>query len=170
MHGYFGNSALGTGYSCLMPALIASWRTLWAATPGAPAPRHIQRSRAATVVHTADAACCSRLSSLCASVCPFPSPFPSVTAHYARGTSGTTDPVAPFGLVTLAPSGSEGGNDIGTMRWAQTAGYGVVPNPAMPNTFLAQALPQMLTAVTQRLHSGWIAITPSRSGYIAVTR
>jgi len=47
--------------------------------------------------------------------------------------------MAPFGLVTLAPSGGEGGNDIGTMRWAQTAGYGVLPNAAMPRTFLAQA-------------------------------
>ena len=25
------------------------------------------------------------------------------------------------------------------MRWAQTASYGVLPNAAMPNTFLAQA-------------------------------
>ena len=25
------------------------------------------------------------------------------------------------------------------MRWAQTASYGVLPNPEMPNTFLAQA-------------------------------
>lgn len=49
------------------------------------------------------------------------------------------DPVAPFGLVTLAPSGTEGGNDMGTMRWAQTGSYGVLPNPAMPRTFLAQA-------------------------------
>ena len=54
-------------------------------------------------------------------------------------STGTTDPLAPFGLVTLAPSGTEGGNDMGTMRWAQTGGYGVLPNPAMPRTFLAQA-------------------------------
>eukprot|EP00911_Craspedida_sp_UC1_P000800 UC1_evm1s612 len=52
---------------------------------------------------------------------------------------GTTDPLAPFGLVTLAPSGGEGGNDIGTMRWAQTAGYGMTPNRALPNVFTAQA-------------------------------
>ena len=25
------------------------------------------------------------------------------------------------------------------MRWAQTAGYGMAPNPALPNVFLAQA-------------------------------
>lgn len=51
----------------------------------------------------------------------------------------TTDPLAPFGVVTLAKGGSEGGHDIGGMRWSQTANYGVLPNPEMPNTFLAQA-------------------------------
>ena len=54
-------------------------------------------------------------------------------------TPGTTDPLAPFGVVTLASSGSEGGPHMGAMRWAQTANYGILPNPAMPNTFLAQA-------------------------------
>lgn len=34
-------------------------------------------------------------------------------------TPGTTDPMAPFGVVTLASGGSEGGNDIGGMRWSQ---------------------------------------------------
>lgn len=54
-------------------------------------------------------------------------------------TPGTTDPLAPFGVVTLASSGSEGGPDFGTMRIAQTASYGVLPSPDLPNTFLAQA-------------------------------
>jgi hypothetical protein len=53
--------------------------------------------------------------------------------------SSGTDPMAPFGLVTLAASGGEGGSDIGSMRLAQTASYGVLPNPIMPNTFFAQA-------------------------------
>lgn len=52
---------------------------------------------------------------------------------------GTTDPNAPFGLVVLPGSGGEGGPNMGAMRWAQTANYGVLPNEAMPNTFLAQA-------------------------------
>ena len=52
--------------------------------------------------------------------------------------SGTTDPSAPFGFVTLVPSGNEGGKSIGAMRWAQTAGYGYAPNEALPNTFMAQ--------------------------------
>lgn len=54
-------------------------------------------------------------------------------------TPGTTDPMAPFGIVTLASSGSEGGPNMGAMRQAQTANYGVLPNPAIPNSFLAQA-------------------------------
>jgi hypothetical protein len=54
-------------------------------------------------------------------------------------TAGTTDPKAPFGVVTLASSGSEGGPNMGAMRLAQTAGYGVVPNDAMQNSFFAQA-------------------------------
>ena len=53
---------------------------------------------------------------------------------------GTTDPDAPFGIVTLASSGSEGGPDMGAMRWAQTANYGVLPHQGdLPNTFIAQA-------------------------------
>ena len=54
-------------------------------------------------------------------------------------TKGTTDPTAPFGLVTLASSGTEGGPNIGAMRLAQTAGHGVLPNNDIPNSFLAQA-------------------------------
>ena len=63
-------------------------------------------------------------------------------------TAGTTDPSAPFGIVTLASSGSEGASSLamGAMRQAQTAGFGVLPPPAsnqhsngMANTFLAQA-------------------------------
>jgi len=54
-------------------------------------------------------------------------------------TPGTTDPLAPFGVVTLASSGSEGGPNFGAMRIAQTLSYGVLPSPATPNTFLAQA-------------------------------
>ena len=53
--------------------------------------------------------------------------------------NGTTDPQAPFGIVTLASGGSEGGSDIGGMRFSQTANYGSLPNAAMPSTFLAQA-------------------------------
>ena len=89
MHGVFGNSERKVGYACMMPALVASWRKLWAA-------------------------------------------------------ASSTDALAPFGLVTLAPSGTEGGSDIGTMRWAQTASYGVLPNPAMPNVAPLRLEPRAL--------------------------
>lgn len=68
--------------------------------------------------------------------------MPALVAEWRKHwsvTAGTTDPLAPFGVVTLAPGGDEGGKDIGGMRWSQTANYGVLPNPAMPATFLAQA-------------------------------
>jgi hypothetical protein len=50
-------------------------------------------------------------------------------------TPGTTDPLAPFGAVALPSGGSEGGPNMGAMRLAQTLGYGVLPTPAMPNTW-----------------------------------
>ena len=80
-------------------------------------------------------------------------------------TPGTTQPDAPFGIVTLASSGSEGGPDMGAMRLAQTAGYGVLPGPAgsgMENTFLAQAFdlddpwgPSEGPCLTDASRGGW---------------
>ena len=52
---------------------------------------------------------------------------------------GTTDPLAPFGIVSLASGGSEGGTDIAGMRSSQTGNYGSLPSIDMPNTFLAHA-------------------------------
>eukprot|EP00494_Astrolonche_serrata_P032586 UN32855 len=52
---------------------------------------------------------------------------------------GTTESNFGFGIVTLASGTSEGGPDMGNMRWAQTLNYGVLPNPACPNCFMAQA-------------------------------
>lgn len=53
---------------------------------------------------------------------------------------GTSNVLAPFGVVTIAPSGSEGADyHLSAFRWSQTANYGVLPNPAMPATYLAQA-------------------------------
>ena len=54
--------------------------------------------------------------------------------------SGTTDPLVPFGVVTLAAGGSEGsGQHMAGIRWSQTANNGVLPSPLLPRTFLAQA-------------------------------
>ncbi|CAB9528805.1 Sialate O-acetylesterase [Seminavis robusta] len=44
-------------------------------------------------------------------------------------TSDTTPPDAPFGIVTLANSGGEGGPDMGSMLHAQTLNYGALPPP-----------------------------------------
>ena len=59
---------------------------------------------------------------------------------YWSAVPNTTRPLAPFGVVTIAPSGSEGADwHMSAFRWAQTANYGLLPNVAMPNTFVAQA-------------------------------
>ena len=57
-------------------------------------------------------------------------------------TPGTTDPLAYFGAVALPSGGSEGSDGVGqmgAMRIAQTAGYGVLPNADLPNTWIVQA-------------------------------
>lgn len=51
----------------------------------------------------------------------------------------TTDPTAPFGIVSLSSHDSEGAADMGSFRWAQQGSYGTLPNKAMPNTFMAHA-------------------------------
>ena len=81
--GRYGNAT--SGYACLLPKMIASYRRAWSLHPG------------------------------------------------------TTRDDAPFGLVTLQPSGFGGHPDAGGFRLAQTAGYGTIPNPSMPNTFFASA-------------------------------
>jgi len=67
--------------------------------------------------------------------------MPLLVRHWRQAWSAAsgTSPSASFGLVTLAAGGSEGGNDIGGMRWSQTANFGVLPNAMMENTYLAQA-------------------------------
>jgi hypothetical protein len=52
-------------------------------------------------------------------------------------TPGTTDPLAPFGIVTLSADDSEGAADMASFRFAQSGSFGVAPNAAMPNTFIA---------------------------------
>lgn len=54
-------------------------------------------------------------------------------------TPGTTNPLAPFGITTLSADDSEGAADMASFRWAQSANFGVVPNDALPNVFLAHA-------------------------------
>lgn len=55
-------------------------------------------------------------------------------------TPGTTDPEAPFAIVSLADGTDEGfGGNMRAFRWAQSANYGALPSPALPNTFVAEA-------------------------------
>ena len=69
--------------------------------------------------------------------------LPALVQHWRDRWSevaNTTSPLAPFGIVTLHPrAGWFGARDMGGMRHAQTAGFGVIPNAALPETFLAQA-------------------------------
>ena len=51
-----------------------------------------------------------------------------------------TDPLAPFGIVSLSAHDSEGAKDMASFRWAQQASYGTVPNDALPNTFMEPAV------------------------------
>jgi hypothetical protein len=52
-------------------------------------------------------------------------------------TAGTTDPLAPFGLVTLSQGDDESAAGMGSFRWSQTANMGSLPNQELPRTFLA---------------------------------
>jgi len=58
--------------------------------------------------------------------------------YWSGGAPGTTDPLAPFGVYTIHPSGCEGSNQIGKIRWAQTANVGHAPNPFLPNVYVSQ--------------------------------
>ena len=53
---------------------------------------------------------------------------------------GTTDPMAPFGVITIA-DGTEEGNGLNVygLHWSQSANYGSLPNPAIPNSWLTLA-------------------------------
>ena len=72
--------------------------------------------------------------------CQMPRLVASYRQWWSTSTDNGTDARAPFGVVTLAASTSEGnGEKIAALRWSQTGNYGVLPNSALPNTFLAQA-------------------------------
>ena len=86
-------------------------------------------------------------------------------SQWHAGTLGLTDPVFPFGVEQLNGNGAAStypGNTVispcvpsrghacptdpdfatgpwgfAPLRWAQSAGYGYAPNPAMPNVFMA---------------------------------
>ena len=81
--------------------------------------------------------------------------------------SNTTSPLAPFGVVTLHPrAGWFGARDMGGMRHAQTAGYGHLPNDAMPATFLAQVSEALAATESCVLWFGGHLPFESSFGYI----
>eukprot|EP00039_Didymoeca_costata_P015348 m.259407 g.259407 ORF g.259407 m.259407 type:complete len:703 (+) comp16203_c0_seq5:53-2161(+) len=74
--------------------------------------------------------------------CQLPNMISLWRETFSGSMANTTSPMAPFGVVDIHAGGSEGqGGDgaMGNFRWAQTASYGVLPNPAMPRTFMANA-------------------------------
>lgn len=70
--------------------------------------------------------------------------------------AGTTDPEAPFGVVSLSSHDSEGAHDMASFRWAQQGSYGTLPNKIMPNTFMAHAFD---------LQDPWVSYSYSSSSY-----
>jgi len=87
--------------------------------------------------------------------CQLPAMIAKWRQEWTR-VEGTTDPHAPFGVVDIHAGGGEGhsgGGAMGNFRWAQTANYGVLPNPAMPDTFMANSFdlgdPWAKSCVTQ---------------------
>ena len=47
-------------------------------------------------------------------------------------TPKTTDPLAPFGIVSLSQGDSEGNKGMGSFRWSQSANLGSLPNELIP--------------------------------------
>jgi len=80
--------------------------------------------------------------------CTFPAMIQSWRESWHNATGGVALKSWPFGFVQLSTHdgsiGSYGENltapGYAGVRWAQTAGYGTAPNPAMPDTFMATAV------------------------------
>ena len=92
--------------------------------------------------------------------CRFPAMIADWRKKWNEGSMGQTATDFPFGFVNLGATTSGSfsrswsdscslvdaapwknlNNAPASVRWAQTAGYGAVPNKAMPNTFTAIAL------------------------------
>jgi len=66
--------------------------------------------------------------------CRFPAMIADWRSKWQVGSLGETAADFPFGFVNLAPWINPNNAPAG-IRWAQSAGYGYVPNPAMPNVF-----------------------------------
>ncbi|XP_073440971.1 sialate O-acetylesterase isoform X1 [Dendrobates tinctorius] len=73
--------------------------------------------------------------------CTFPALIRDWRRSFHEGSLGQTDPTFPFGFVQLSTCQKRQQDDnFPVIRWHQTADYGYVPNPRMPNTFMAVAM------------------------------
>ncbi|XP_069805093.1 sialate O-acetylesterase-like [Dendropsophus ebraccatus] len=73
--------------------------------------------------------------------CTFPALIQDWRRSFHEGSLGETDPNFPFGFVQLSTFLKNSPEDkYPVIRWHQTADYGYVPNPKMPNTFMAVAM------------------------------
>ncbi|BFZ09709.1 hypothetical protein BsWGS_12745 [Bradybaena similaris] len=74
--------------------------------------------------------------------CTFPEMISDWRLNFHQASNGQTNPAFPFGFVQLAPDANNPAQSHGfpDIRWHQTADYGYVPNPKMPNTFMAVAI------------------------------
>jgi sialate O-acetylesterase len=84
--------------------------------------------------------------------CTFPALIADWRDQWFRHTGGLTDPMFPFGFVSLTTQNNLPDDscidtkaattacNFAAVRWGQTANYGYVPNDAMPNTFMAMAM------------------------------
>ncbi|XP_076822107.1 sialate O-acetylesterase-like [Clavelina lepadiformis] len=72
--------------------------------------------------------------------CSFPAMIEDWRKSWHQGTMGHSDPQFPFGFVQLANDEGPDDGSFPVIRWHQTADYGYVPNPKMPNTFMAVAM------------------------------
>ncbi|KAL4688072.1 hypothetical protein H8957_004718 [Semnopithecus entellus] len=101
--------------------------------------------------------------------CTFPALIEDWRETFHRGSQGQTERFFPFGFVQLSSDLSKKSSDDGfpQIRWHQTADFGYVPNPKMPNTFMAVAMdlcdrdspfgsihPRDKQTVAYRLHLG----------------
>ncbi|XP_010627021.1 sialate O-acetylesterase isoform X2 [Fukomys damarensis] len=105
--------------------------------------------------------------------CTFPALIEDWRQTFHSGSQGQTERFFPFGFVQLSSDLSVNNTDDGfpQIRWHQTADVGFVPNPKMPNTFMAVAMdlcdrdspfgsihPRDKQTVAYRLHLGARAV------------
>ncbi|BFZ09713.1 hypothetical protein BsWGS_12752 [Bradybaena similaris] len=71
--------------------------------------------------------------------CTFPAMIEDWRKNFNKFSNGETSATFPFGFVQLAPNRNDSTVSVGfpDIRFHQTADYGYVPNPKMPNVFMA---------------------------------